>query len=160
MYRAVLALLILTAPALATAQGNRAGDWEWSFAGIYQNSSSENGSGGSSLSVDSDWGLGIGLNYNFNNKFALGVDLDGHALGRRQHHDAHDAGVEGVLKDDPRDVCARAPHGHDIADRCPVEHHAKDQKAADDDFQPWQGDCKNIDKYIGKQMIIIHDTGK
>jgi opacity protein-like surface antigen len=76
MHKALLTLLVLAAPALANAQGNRAGDWEWSFAAIYQDSNNSGGSGGSSLSVDSDWGLGVGFNYNFNNRFALGVDLE------------------------------------------------------------------------------------
>jgi len=76
MYKAVLTLLVLAAPALVNAQGNRAGSWEWSFAGIYQDSSSSGGSGGSSLSVDSELGLGFGFNYNFNNRFALGADLE------------------------------------------------------------------------------------
>ena len=76
MYKAVFTLLVLAAPALVNAQGNRAGSWEWSFAGIYQDSSSSDGSGGSSLSVDSELGLGFGFNYNFNNRFALGADLE------------------------------------------------------------------------------------
>lgn len=76
MYKAVFALLVLAAPVLVNAQGNRAGTWEWSFAGIYQDSSSDSGAGGSSLSVDSDWGLGFGFNYNFSNRFALGADLE------------------------------------------------------------------------------------
>ena len=76
MYKAVLAVLILTVPALASAQGDRAGTWEWSFAGLYQDSNSSGGNGGSSLSVDSQFGLGFGVNYNFSNRFALGADLE------------------------------------------------------------------------------------
>jgi outer membrane protein W len=76
MYKAVFALLVVAAPALVNAQGNRAGDWEWSVVGIYQDSSNDAAEGGSSLSVDSDWGLGFGFNYNFNNRFALGADLE------------------------------------------------------------------------------------
>lgn len=76
MHKAVFLLLLMVAPALANAQGNRAGDWEWSIAAIYQDSSSNNGAGGSSLSVDNELGIGVGFNYNFNNRFALGADLE------------------------------------------------------------------------------------
>lgn len=76
MYKAVFIILVMATPALANAQLNRAGDWEWSIAAIYQDSSSNGGAGGSSLSVDSELGIGFGFNYNFNNRFALGADLE------------------------------------------------------------------------------------
>ena len=40
MQRLIIALFILALPALASAQGNRAGAWEWSVAAIYQDSAS------------------------------------------------------------------------------------------------------------------------
>jgi len=72
----VIGLLLLAAPGISFAQSNRAGTWEWSVIGIYQDSSSSGGAGGSSLAVDSDWGLGFGFNYNLNNRFAVGADLE------------------------------------------------------------------------------------
>ena len=75
--RAITAVIIFCAmPGIALAQANRANSWEWSFAGIYQESKNMGGNGGSSLNVADDWGFGVNLGYNFTNNLALGVDLD------------------------------------------------------------------------------------
>ena len=75
--RLLFVVIFLAAlPGLAFAQGNRAGAWEWSFAAIYQDSSSSGAEGGSNLKLDSEWGLGINFGYNFTNKLYLGADLE------------------------------------------------------------------------------------
>ena len=75
MRRISAAMLVLLLPALVSAQGfhNR---WEWSIAGIYQESESTGTVGGSSLEIDSDLGIGFSLDYFFNQKFAVGADLE------------------------------------------------------------------------------------
>ena len=75
MRRISAAMLVLLLPALASAQGfhNR---WEWSIAGIYQESERTGTVGGSSLEIDSDLGIGFSLDYFFNQKFAVGADLE------------------------------------------------------------------------------------
>ena len=75
MRRISAAMLVLLLPALVSAQGfhNR---WEWSIAGIYQESESPGTVGGSSLEIDSDLGIGFSLDYFFNQKFAVGADLE------------------------------------------------------------------------------------
>ena len=70
----LLALVLL--PALASAQMDRSGSWEWSVAAIYQDSADSGAEGGSSLDVDSELGLGFNFNYNFSNRLALGFDLE------------------------------------------------------------------------------------
>lgn len=72
----LIAALALTMPALAFAQTNRAGSWEWSVVAVYQDSASSGAEGGSNLAVDNELGLGIGFGYNFTNKLSLGVDLE------------------------------------------------------------------------------------
>ncbi len=67
---------ILALPAMASAQVNRAGSWEWGVIGIYQDSASSGGSQGSSVDVDNAWGLGFNFGYHFNERFMLGVDLE------------------------------------------------------------------------------------
>ena len=75
--RLLFVVIFLAAlPGLASAQGNRAGAWEWSFAAIYQDSASSGAEGGSNLKLDSELGLGINFGYNFTNKLYLGGDFE------------------------------------------------------------------------------------
>ena len=76
MKRLMIAVLVLVAPALTFAQGNRAGSWEWSLAAIYQDSASSGAEGGSNLKLDSELGFGINFGYNFTNKLYLGGDFE------------------------------------------------------------------------------------
>ncbi len=75
MRRLTAILVVMLLPALASAQGFR-NQWEWSIAGIYQESESSGTVGGSSLNIDSDVGLGFSFNYLFNEKFMVGADLE------------------------------------------------------------------------------------
>jgi opacity protein-like surface antigen len=75
MYRLLIAILIIAIPAISDAQ-NRARTWEWSVAGLYQDSKNMGGENGSSLRIDGAAGLGFNLSYNLTDKFAVGVDLD------------------------------------------------------------------------------------
>jgi hypothetical protein len=75
MYRLLIAILIIAIPAISDAQ-NRARTWEWSIAGLYQDSKNMSGENGSSLRIDGAGGLGFNISYNLTNKFAVGVDLD------------------------------------------------------------------------------------
>ena len=72
----LIVILLTTFPALASAQGNRAGSWEWSFAAIWQDSASSGAEGGSNLKLDGELGLGINFGYNFTNKLYLGGDFE------------------------------------------------------------------------------------
>lgn len=72
----VIGVLLLAAPGLGFAQGNRAGTWEWSFAGIYQDSAGSGAAGGSSVDVDGQFGLGISFGYHLNNNFMIGADVE------------------------------------------------------------------------------------
>jgi opacity protein-like surface antigen len=76
MQRLLIAILVLAAPALTLAQGNRAGTWEWSGALIYQDSASSGAEGGSNLKLDSEFGFGLNFGYNFTNKLYLGGDFE------------------------------------------------------------------------------------
>ena len=76
MHRLLIAVLVLTAPALTFAQGSRAGAWEWSIAAIYQDSASSGAEGGSNLKLDNELGFGINFGYNFTNKLYLGGDFE------------------------------------------------------------------------------------
>jgi opacity protein-like surface antigen len=76
MHRLLIAALVLAAPALTFAQTNRANTWEWSFAAIYQDSSSSGADGDSYLKLDNAFGLGINFGYNFTNKLYLGGDFE------------------------------------------------------------------------------------
>ena len=75
MYRLLIAILIIAVPAISDAQ-NRARTWEWSIAGLYQDSKNMGGENGSSLRIDGAGGLGFNISYNLTNKFMVGVDLD------------------------------------------------------------------------------------
>lgn len=75
MRRISAVMLVLLLPALASAQGFH-NQWEWSIAGIYQESERTGTVGGSSLEIDSDLGIGFSLDYFFNQKFAVGADLE------------------------------------------------------------------------------------
>lgn len=72
----IAVILLVALPVTASAQGSRAHNWEWSIAGIFQDSKSMGGDGGSSLDVDSSTGFGINLAYNLNSKLALGADFE------------------------------------------------------------------------------------
>ena len=76
--RAVVTTLILSlVPWVSNAQGiNRAGTWEWSVAGTFQQSKAVGSEGSSTLDVDSATGIGFSVGYNFSNKLTLGFDLD------------------------------------------------------------------------------------
>lgn len=76
MRRFVIAIFVLALPALVSAQSNRAQTWEWSIAGLYQESKFMASEGGSSLQLDGELGLGFNVSYNFTNKFMVGVDFD------------------------------------------------------------------------------------
>jgi len=75
MRRLTAILVVMLLPALASAQGFR-NQWEWSVAGIYQESESTGTVGGSSLNINSDVGLGFSFNYLFTEKFMLGADIE------------------------------------------------------------------------------------
>lgn len=75
MRRFTAVLFIFLVPALASAQGFR-NQWEWSIAGIYQDSESVGGGGNSGVDIDSDWGLGFTFKYLFTPKFGLGADIE------------------------------------------------------------------------------------
>jgi opacity protein-like surface antigen len=76
MQKLLIAVLVLTAPALTFAQGNRAGAWEWSVAAVYQDSASSGAEGGSNLKLDNELGFGFNFGYNFTNKLYLGGDFE------------------------------------------------------------------------------------
>jgi opacity protein-like surface antigen len=72
----LIAIFVLTVPALSFAQANRANSWEWSIAAIYQDSASSGAEGGSNLKLDNEFGLGINFGYNFTDKLYLGGDFE------------------------------------------------------------------------------------
>lgn len=72
----LIAILLLTAPGLSLAQIDRTDTWEWSIAGIYQDSADSGAAGGSSVDVDSAFGLGVNLSYNFSNRLSVGADFE------------------------------------------------------------------------------------
>lgn len=75
MRRISVLLLVMLLPALTSAQGFR-NQYEWSIAGIYQNSESTGTVGGSGVEIDNALGFGFSFNYLFNENFALGADID------------------------------------------------------------------------------------
>mgnify|MGYP001820383796 FL=1 len=76
MRKAFLAVALLVLPALASAQMDRTGKWEWSIAAIYQDSADSGAEGDSGLDVDGELGLGFNFTYNFSNKLSLGADFE------------------------------------------------------------------------------------
>lgn len=70
-----LMLFALLLPALGAAQGYR-NQWEWSVAGIYQDSENSGAGGGSRLAVDSAFGLGFGFNYLFSERLSIGGEIE------------------------------------------------------------------------------------
>jgi opacity protein-like surface antigen len=76
MRTTLIVILLAALPGLASAQVNRAGAWEWSFAAVYQDSASSGAEGGANLKLDNELGLGINFGYNFTNKLYLGADLE------------------------------------------------------------------------------------
>jgi len=75
MRRIVTALLVLLVPVMASAQGFR-NQYEWSVAGIYQDSEFVGTVGGSNVDIDSAVGLGFSFAYLFNDRFSVGADFD------------------------------------------------------------------------------------
>ncbi|MDH4071755.1 MAG: porin family protein [Gammaproteobacteria bacterium] len=75
MQRTIALLIFMLLPVLASAQ-NYGNKWEWSVAGIYQESGSTGTVGGSSLEIDSAVGLGFSFNYFFNPRLMLGADFE------------------------------------------------------------------------------------
>ena len=79
MRKILLCSLIFIVPAIAVAQGRdsgRAQGWDFSLAGIYQQSDVAGGQGGSSLNVDDAWGIGLNIGYNFNNRLNVSADIE------------------------------------------------------------------------------------
>ena len=73
----ITTILLMIIPFVSNAQAiNRAGSWEWSVAGTFQQSKNVGSAGGSTLDVDSATGIGFSFGYNFSNKLTLGFDLD------------------------------------------------------------------------------------
>jgi opacity protein-like surface antigen len=76
MRKILITALILTLPGLAAAQNDRAGSWDFSIGGIYQNGDGATGAEGSSMSIDNTWGFGFYTGYHINNRFQIGADFD------------------------------------------------------------------------------------
>ena len=77
MRAVVTTLILILVPLVSNAQGiNRAGTWEWSVAGTFQQSKAVGSEGASTLDIDSGTGIGFSVGYNFSNKLTLGFDLD------------------------------------------------------------------------------------
>jgi len=73
----ITGILLVLVPLASNAQSiDRAGSWEWSVAGIFQQSKNIGSAGGSTLDVDSGTGIGFSFGYNFSNKLTLGLDVD------------------------------------------------------------------------------------
>ena len=69
MRKFLFMLVVLVLPAVASAQVNRTGTWEWGVIGLYQDSAGSGATGGSFLDVDSAWGLGFNFGYHLNERF-------------------------------------------------------------------------------------------
>lgn len=76
MNKILVAIVLLAFSVSAQAQRDKSRTWEWSFAGLYQESKNMGSESGSSLSVDSAVGLGFNIGYNWTDHFTVGVDLD------------------------------------------------------------------------------------
>jgi len=76
MRLAVTLVFFLAVPGLALAQSDRSRSWEWSIAGIYQESEQSAGASGSSLNLNHEYGIGFNLGYNLSNNLTVGFDLD------------------------------------------------------------------------------------
>lgn len=71
------AIILICLPFVSYAQNaNRAGGWEWSVSGVFQQSENSGSDGGSTLDVDSGIGLGFNFAYNFSNQLSLGLNID------------------------------------------------------------------------------------
>ena len=75
MRRSLVVMLALVLPSLASAQGYGE-KWEWSVAGIYQDSESTGTVGGSNLEIDDALGLGFSIAYLLNERFSVGADIE------------------------------------------------------------------------------------
>ena len=71
----ILAASLLLCVSLA-ANAQTSGTWEWSVAGLYQDSKDMGSDGGSSLRVDSAIGIGFNIGYRLTDHFAIGFDVD------------------------------------------------------------------------------------
>lgn len=76
MKKTLLAIMLLSASFAAHAQRSSAGTWEWSVAGIYQDSKNMDSERGSSLRLDGAAGLGFNVSYNLTDHFSVGGDFD------------------------------------------------------------------------------------
>lgn len=76
MNKYVVAILLLALSVSANAQRDKSRTWEWSFAGLYQDSKNMGSDSGSSLRVDGAVGIGFNIGYNWTDHFTVGVDLD------------------------------------------------------------------------------------
>ena len=77
MRKILIIALVMTLPGLAAAQGNsRAGSWDFTVGGIYQDGDRAEGEMGSYLQTDNTWGFGFYVGYHLNNRFQLGADFD------------------------------------------------------------------------------------
>jgi opacity protein-like surface antigen len=77
MRKTVSTIVLAFMPFTAVAQGmDRSGGWEWSVAGVFQQSKNVGSEGGSTLDVDEGIGIGFSFGYNFSNKLTLGLDVD------------------------------------------------------------------------------------
>lgn len=76
MKKLALVVLLLSASFAAHAQRSAAGTWEWSVAGLYQDSKNMGSESGSSLRVDGAVGLGFNISYNLTDHFSVGGDFD------------------------------------------------------------------------------------
>jgi opacity protein-like surface antigen len=76
MRNLAVAILLIAIPCVSSAQGDRAGKWEASVSGVFQESKSIGSEGSSTLDIRSNEGYGINFAYNLSNKLALGLDLE------------------------------------------------------------------------------------
>ena len=76
--RAIISvILLIVTPLISHGQGvSRVGGWQWSVAGIFQESKKVDSAGGSTLNVDEEIGIGMSFGYNFSSRLTVGFDLD------------------------------------------------------------------------------------
>jgi opacity protein-like surface antigen len=76
MQKVLIALLLIGMSFTAHAQRDKSRTWEWSIAGLYQDSKNMDSESGSSLQVDNALGIGFNVGYNWTDHFTLGFDFD------------------------------------------------------------------------------------
>jgi opacity protein-like surface antigen len=76
MQKVLIALLLIGMSFTAHAQRDKSRTWEWSIAGLYQDSKNMGSESGSSLQVDNALGIGFNVGYNWTDHFTLGFDFD------------------------------------------------------------------------------------